>query len=191
MKKLFITTALLWLLIFFSCNKEYSFEGGGNPPPVDTIHPPPPPPPPSSPVCPACINAGEPALDEWSFKSGTWKLCGTSDSAIALGNRTAFTFFGPSACSVDTGMAITIYLNTDTLNRDLHNLTNNRAAFYCYERVTPSYIYMSQSSSNFTATITSYDHAAHIISGTFSGNVMRSDGSGAGVESGKFKVKLY
>lgn len=190
MRKFFLLTTLLWLLISFSCSKEYSFESGATPPPVDTIHPPPPPPP-SVPFCPACTSVTEPDLDEWSFKSGSWKVCGNSDSAIALGNRTAFTFFGPSACSVDTGMAITIYLNTDTLNRDLHNLTNNRAAFYCYERVTPSYIFMSQSSSNFTATITSYDHNAHTISGTFSGNVMRSDGSGAGVESGKFKVKLY
>ncbi|MCX6316423.1 MAG: hypothetical protein NTW29_03985 [Bacteroidetes bacterium] len=190
MRTLMLFILFLSMLINFSCDKEYSFEGGGNPPPRDTITPPPPPPPPF-PVCPACTNVTEPALDEWSFKSGGWKLCGTADSAIALGNRTAFTFFGPSACSVDTGMAITIYLNTDTLNRDLHNLTNNRAAFYCYERVTPSYIFMSQSSSNFSATITMYDHASHTISGTFSGNVMRTNGSGAGVESGKFKVKLY
>jgi hypothetical protein len=189
MRKFFLFTILLWLLISFSCSKEYSFEGGGNPPPADTIPPPPPPPP--FPVCPACTNVTEPALDEWSFKSGSWKVCGTADSAIALGNRTAFTFFGPSACSADTGMAITIYLINDTLNHDIHNLSNNRAAFYCYERITPSYIFMSQSGSNFSAAITRYDHAAHTISGTFSGNVMRSNGSGAGVESGKFNVKLY
>jgi hypothetical protein len=187
MRKLFLYAIVLYVLISFSCSKEYSFEGGGTPPPVDTIHPPPPP---QVPVCPACVNVTDPGVDQWSFKSGNWKLCGSADSAIAIGNRTAFTFFGPSACSADTGMVITVYVNNDTLNSDKHNLLNNRAAFYCYERITPSYIFMSQSSGSFTVDITSYDHASRTVSGTFSGNVLRSNGSGAGIEAGKFKVKI-
>lgn len=189
MQKLLLYS-LLMLLLWQGCAKEYSYEGGtvnirtdtttggggggtGN----------------TDPVCAACVNVTEPLTGEWSFRSGSWKLCGTADSAIALGNRTAFTFYGPSACSADTGMAITIYLN-DTLNRDRTNLLNNRGAFYCYDRVTPSYIFMSPTNGFFSVNITSYVHSTREVTGTFYGNVIRANGNGAGIESGKFKVKI-
>ncbi|MBL7749188.1 MAG: hypothetical protein JNM19_17245 [Chitinophagaceae bacterium] len=182
-----LSILVLIIIIFLGCDKEYSFEGGAMPPPRDTISVPPPP---AVPVCQACSSIQGSTLPEWKFKSGNWTICGKADTAIALGNRTTFTFFGPSACSVDTGMVITVYLNGDTLNRDRQNLQARTAAFYCYDRVTPSYIFMSQGSNSFSVTIDRYTHSTGIATGTFRGAVSRANGASASIDSGRFTVKL-
>ncbi len=181
-----ILYCVLLILLNQSCAKEYSHEGGPTNIRVDTITVPVV----VDPICPACINNNSPALSEWSFKSGNWKLCGIIDTAIVDPTRTAFTFFGPTSCSIDTGMVITIYLNNDTLNRDKQNLRIDRAGFYSYDRVTPSYIFMKQNSQTFSVTIDNYHHATKIATGTFSGTVSRANGAGASISSGKFQVKL-
>jgi hypothetical protein len=177
---------IIFLLLFQACAKEYSYEGGGTIVRLDTL----PIPIVTGPVCPACINNTTVSLSGWNFKSGNWEVCGMADTAIALGSRTSFTFFGPSTCSSDTGMVITVYLGNDTLNRDKQNLHINRAAFYCYDRVTPSYIYLSQNSSTFFVTIENYVHATGIVTGTFRGSVYRTNGAAASIDSGKFIVRL-
>jgi hypothetical protein len=187
-KIIFKKLSFLFCIFFLmtGCEKEYSFEGGGSRIIRDTI----PVPVITNPVCPACINNTAPGLSEWNFKSLNWKLCGRADTAIALGNRTAFTFFGPSTYSSDTGLVITVYLDNDTLNRDKQNLHIDRVAFYCYDRVTPSYIFMSQNSNTFSVTIENYHHATGIATGTFGGTVFRANGAAASIDSGRFKVKL-
>jgi len=176
----------LLTLLTLACTKEYSFEGSRINVRVDTL----PVPVNTDPVCPACTNSAAPGLSEWNFKSVNWKLCGRADTAIALGDRTSFTFFGPSTCSSDTGMVITVYLGNDTLNRDKQNLHIDRAAFYCYDRVTPSYIFMSQNSNMFSVIIENYNHATGIATGTFRGTVFRANGAAASIDSGRFKIKL-
>lgn len=188
--KIFFSILIFIIVLYAGCAKEYSFEGGGTPPPRDTIINPPPPPPPSVPVCHACNNIPGTAFPQWRFRSGNWVTCGSADTAIALGNRTTFTFFGPSACSVDTGMVITVYLNGDTLNRDRQNIQARTAAFYAYERVTPSYIFMSQGSNSFSVTIDRYTHSTGIVTGTFRGTVFRANGAAASIDSGRFTVRL-
>lgn len=182
---------LLLLFVFFagSCKKEYSYEGGAIPViSTDTVRVPVPVN--EFPLCPACTANTGSGLSQWTFKSGNSVLCGTLDTAISNPDRNAFTFFGPSSCSGDTGMVMTVYLITDSLNRDRTNITTYNNAFYFYERVTPSYIFMSHQGSGFTVTITSYDHQARICTGTFSGTAFRNNGGGASISSGKFKVKL-
>jgi hypothetical protein len=188
MVRLVIFLFLLLLLTQVSCNKEYSFEGDDVPVVADTI------PVPvvinEFPVCPACVANTGASVSEWNFKSRNSVLCGKADTAIINLERNAFTFFGPSSCSKDSGMVITVYLEGDSLNRDITNLTSSHNAFYYYDRVAPSYIFISQANSLFTVTITSYNHQSRIATGTFHGNVIRANGNGAGIESGKFTVKL-
>lgn len=175
-------------LVIAGCAKEYSYEGGEINVRVDTIrvpvgH--------TDPVCPACINNTIPQLSQWNFKSGNWLLCGEADTAIISPERTAFTFFGPSACSADTGMIISVYLEPEQrLDRDRNNITTNRNAFYCYDNVRPSYIFSSQSNVPFQVTIESYVHATRIATGTFNGNVKLANGGSANISFGRFKVKL-
>jgi len=177
----------VFVLLQINCAKEYSFEGGGRPVVRDTI------PVPvvinEFPICPECVTNTGTAISEWSFKSGNSVLCGTADTAIALGNRTAFTYFGPSSCSADTGIVMTIYLEGDTLNRDRMNLPA-KGAFYYYDRITPSYIFISQSNNFISVTINRYIHQTRIAECSFQGAVLRTNGASASITSGKFTVKL-
>lgn len=182
------------LLFFFSifliitgCAKEYSYEGGGSSIILDTI--PVPPVVPEFSVCPACITTTTTQLSDWKFKSGNSSFCGKADTAIINPFRNAFTFFGPSACSLDTGIVIRVYLENDTLNRDKSNLSA-KGSFYYYDNITPSYIFINRSSNLLSVTIESYEHLTRIATGTFQGTVVRANGSGALIKEGKFKVKI-
>ena len=176
------------VLLQFNCAKEYSFEGAGMGIIRDTI-PPPPPPLPEFSFCQACLTNNGTALSDWTFKTGISVLCGKADTAIALGNRTAFTYFGPSSCSADTGIVMTIYLEGDTLNKDRMNL-QAKGAFYYYDRITPSYIFISQSNNFISVTINRYIHQTRIAECSFQGAVLRTNGAGVSITSGKFTVKL-
>src|SRR6185503_9799701 len=172
-------------LIISGCKKEYSFEGANTN--NDTIVRPPGPPTGISynfPVCAYCNSLTTTELWTWSFKMENALLCGKLDTAIVINNRTVFTFFGPSACSIDTGMVITVYLENDTLNRDIPYLITNKVSFFYYDHVGPSYIFISQAYSPFSATIENYNHQTRIATGTFTGFARRSDGRYVSINSG-------
>ncbi|HMU47754.1 MAG TPA: hypothetical protein PKC72_15390 [Chitinophagaceae bacterium] len=178
------------LLLINSCKQEYSFEGGPPPPPQDTVILPPPPPP--SKVCPACIGQEDFIENKWSFRDDTLLCCGIIDTAIVAPARQGFTFYGPSACSNDTGMVITVPLEGQILNQNLSNITLTHTAFYYYDNVGQAYIYMSHQANPFTVHINSYDHATKLVTGTFEGYVYNARGPGGTmIRNGKFKVKLH
>ena len=188
--KIVAGAAMLLLLINNTgCSKEYSFEGGPVNAAPDSL-----PPPPIVRVLPFCsICATYPEtlkLNQWSLKAEQSEACGILDTAIINLERNSFTFFGPSACSGDTGLVMTVYLENDALNRDITNLTIDRVAFYYYDRVTPSYIYINNHNTVFSAHVDSYQHQSKILIGSFSGNVFRTNGTPAAITGGRFKIKL-
>ncbi len=179
-----ITASVVWLS---SCAKEYSIEGlptSG----FDTV---------IIPVsgqefkgCNLCVSSSGTGLSSWSFKIGNAQMCGEIDTAVVSPQRTAFTFYGPSSCSLDTGMVITVYLLGDTLNKDLQNISKERNVFYYYDRTVPSDILVSRQNVPFTVIIDNYDHQTKIANGRFEGNVFNATGGGTRITTGKFKVKL-
>ncbi len=187
-----IAAALYLFVLVVSCSKEYSCEGCSINTPADSLPIPTTPPVASElPVCLSCATYPDPVeLNQWSLKAQQSQACGSIDTAIINPERTAFTFYGPSACSADTGMVLTVYMESRVLNQDLSNITINRSSFYFYDRVTPSDIYMSRQTVVFPVHIDRYDHQTKIISGSFSGTVFRGNGSPASISAGKFKVKL-
>jgi len=189
MKNVLCFLVIVSLLFMASCRKEYSFEGNMTPPVDTTGTPASPPVTYNFSLCSICATSATTELSSWSFKMENILACGKADTAIMLGNRTAFTFFGPSLCSNDTGMVITVYLR-DTLNKNLSYISADKAAFYYYDHVTPSYIMMSQAYAPFSVTIQNYDHQTKIATGTFEGVALRSDGHWVSINSGKFKMKL-
>jgi hypothetical protein len=178
-------SALAFVLFYCSCTKEYSYEA--SPITTDTttiptvIQPY---------ICPACIGNETFQENKWSFRDNGLLRCGEIDTAISNPTRTGFTFYGPSACSKDTGMIMTILLDTLRLNRNISNVTYSMSAFYYYDNVGNTYIYMNRQQSPFTVTIESYTHADRMITGSFSGFGYRTATGGASINSGKFKVKL-
>lgn len=174
-------------VLMAGCAKEYSIEGlapGTNdtiiaPAIIKDI-----------PSCSLCTEIAGTTLSSWSFKINNSFLCGAIDTAIVSPARTAFTFYGPSTCSADSGMVITVYLLNDTLNKDRQNITLERNVFYYYDRVTPSDIYVSRQNIPFTVYIDQYVHQSKIATGRFEGNVFKTSGGGTRITSGKFQVKL-
>ncbi|HJW18445.1 MAG TPA: hypothetical protein VJ499_15055 [Flavisolibacter sp.] len=167
------------------CQKDYSFEGSPTPIP-DTL-------PVTSidfPSCTSCKNDDSLALWSWKFKLDNAFLCGHSDTAIINIERSSFTFFGPSSCSIDSGLVITVYLNPWVLDSDRSNINAGMVAFYYYDHVGNSYILMSQPNTAFTLTIEDYNNQTGITIGKFSGYAYLANGNIATITEGRFKVKL-
>ncbi len=190
---LYITCAFFLLCLelagFSGCIKEYSYEGG---PAQDTtsIQDTTPKPAIMFPVCAKCDGINDPLLSTWSFKYDTSFFCGNITRAIIAPDRTGFTFFGPSACSIDTGLVMTVYLGTDVLDRDKSGITSNEVIFEYYDNVTLTDIFMTNKLGTFSLTIDTYEHATGIAKGRFSGYVPAKNGEVVGIIDGKFEIKF-
>ena len=177
---------LIVVIILFSCKKEYSYEGGDIREIVDTtannI--------PTPYICPSCIGADAFIEGKWSMYNGTDFYCGLIDTAIAAPARNGFTFFGPSACSIDSGLVLTINTEPAFLNQDVFNATTTKVGMYYYDNAAQTYPFITQSGFQFSVTINSYVHQTKMMTGTFSGSVVKPNGVHTSVQ-GKFQVKVH
>ena len=175
------------------CAKEYSFEGakvdslstGGGDTVISQI-------PTASSQCSLCNPSDPIVLGHWSFKTGNVYQCGTfTNSGFFNGqSKTDFTFFGPSACSIDTGIVVSVYLPV-ALNRDQFNLTTQQTAFYYYDHHATADIYQSRHTAVFSVTVQSFIYATGIATGTFSGTVFAANGDSATITEGRFIAPLH
>jgi hypothetical protein len=197
---LFLPLIILVLLLQnTSCIKEYSIEGMHHdtlpPDTIVTIITPPVTTTPSVinfPQCSFCDSTDEITTGRWGFKVGNTYLCGSDDNSGFIGgpSKTAFTFFGPSACSADTGIVVSVYLPV-ALDQDRSNLTTNEAAFYYYHHNAPKDILISLHPSVFSVTVQSFINATGIVTGTFNGIAFTADGDTVHITEGRFKAKLH
>lgn len=182
------------LLIISSCVKEYSYEGGNQSPAIiDTTQP-------SAPdtstidvlpPCAACEGHDKFEENRWSFWAGSSFMCGIIDTAIVNPDRTALTFFGPTACSGDTSLAISVYLSPNVLNKSYQDLVSSYVAFHFTAKGSPVFVLTSRWGNPFTVTIDSYDYQTKMSSGTFTGIAFKADGNPILVHDAKFKVRLH
>lgn len=187
-----LTFLFISYAIFFSaCAKEFSYERQDVPVIIDStstdtsvVTPPAI----NLPVCEGCINFNSATDSSWSFTYGNEKVCGSITNAVITPGRDAFTFFGPSYCSLDSGMIITAYLGTDTLDRDKQNLTVNQVIFDYYDNVAPSDIFLSNPSQPFYLVIDKYTHSTHSAIGSFRGIVFTEAGRKDVITSGRFNI---
>ncbi len=180
----------IYCCCFSGCAKEYSFEGGRVPVRTDTIVTPPPVVP-APYFCASCTGRDLYEENRWSFYDNNIFFCGIIDTAIVAPLRSGFTFYGPSACTTDSGAVYTVtFENGERLDRDLVNITTRRGAFYYYDNPRLAYIYMNVSNTPFNFTIEEYNHQTKMARGYFSGMVRKENGGGTLISSGKFKVRL-
>ncbi len=170
--------------------KEYSYEGGPHNdtipiPQNDTIIKPAN----GFPFCSGCGSPNAPAILSWSFKYDGTLLCGTVTNSVITPERNGFTFFGPSTCSLDTGLVMTVFLDLDTLNGDRLNITTNSVALEYYDNTTLTNIFISNRHS-ISFTIESYVHATGIAKGSFKGYVKTKDSTQASITAGKFAIQF-
>ena len=185
-----ILTIYIQVSGFYGCTKEYSYEGG---PAIDTI---PVPildtaikPGTNFPFCPGCRSINTSTSLFWSFKYDTSLLCGSITNSVITPERSGFTFFGPSTCSSDTGLVMTVFLNTDSLNRDKFHITSNNASLEYYDNTVSSDILISNHHS-ISFTIDSYVHNTGIATGTFNGLVKTKDSTLIAIKDGKFTIQF-
>jgi hypothetical protein len=193
----FFFAFMILLLQSSGCIKEYSFEGALNDTtpvniPTDTLDTLMLPPAITFSQCSFCNAADEILLGHWSFKTGNAYLCGSfSNSGFFSGqSKTSFTFFGPSACSDDTGLVVSVYLPIP-LDQDRNDLTTNRTAFYYYDHNSPNDILASRPPSVFSVTVQSFVSATGIAIGTFSGIAFTATGDSMRITDGRFKALLH
>ena len=181
---------LMQLANFSGCVKEYSFEGS----PFDTI-------PTDSipddtatnklifPYCTGCDGKDDYIFDSWNFKYDTSFFCGSiTRGIIEPEHRMAFTFFGPSSCSADTGLIMTVYLDVP-LNADVSNITVHHVIFQYYNNLdTQQDIFVSSDLRPFTLFIEQYTQSTGIIKGSFSGFVDTDRNTVVEIKNGKFVV---
>jgi hypothetical protein len=173
------------------CEKDYSYEGGDtttiiSDPILDSILPAG-----EFPVCSLCHPTEDLTIGTWSFKMGNSYLCGGTTNSGFFGGYTKMdiTFFGPSACSIDTGLVMSIFLPVP-LDQDRYNIDATYAAFYYYDHHAPKDIFDSEPEKPFTVTVRSFILSTGIATGTFSGTVFKANGDTAFVAEGRYKVKI-
>ncbi len=103
--------------------------------------------------------------------------------------KNGYTFFGPSACSIDTDLVISAYFPV-TLDAGRFNITATNTAFYYYDHNAPEDIMDSRPGEAFSVTIGSFIYATGIATGTFSGTVFKANGDSVFVHDGKYKVYI-
>jgi hypothetical protein len=199
-RKLFYILLAFTLYYFASisisgCAKEYSYEGGPGPDTTPSVTDTPPPIDDTIaldlPVCDACKITADTSGYTWNFEYNSNKLCGNITDAVITPDRHGFTFFGPSACSLDTGIVFTVYLKTgDTLNRDRTNVFTDDVYFEYYDNISDIDVFASDLTHRMGLTITNYDDATGTAIGTFSGVATSKLNTVAIINSGNFIIKF-
>jgi hypothetical protein len=139
--------------------------------------------------CNRCNPSDELTVGSWNFKTGNSYVCGhTTNSGFFAGDtKKDITFFGPSECSVDTGLVIGAFFSLP-LNQDRYNLTTTQVEFYYYDHNAPKNIFISQPQKTLSVTIQSFIYQTRIAIGSFTGTVFKANGDTAFINDGKFKV---
>jgi hypothetical protein len=179
-KLVHIIPVIVFSSIIIGCAKEYSYQARPVIPDSLVVNTP-------AWTCPDCVGRDSQIVSRWSFHHESSLRCGMIDTARVNAERTAFTFFGPYACSADTGIIISAYLDGNVLNKDLFNISTQNGAFYFYDNIAPSTILISHSA-NFNVVVESYIHQTRIMTGKFSGIVYYATGATSYISDGKFKV---
>lgn len=188
----FLFISFITVILLAACARENSFEGNAIPPRPDTTQggggggggttPPPG-------ICKLCVGNDIQAENKWSLHAGSILYCGKIDTVIVLGDRAVFTFFGPSSCSTDSGMVVTVYMDGLRLDHDITSSTVNRVSFFYYDHVAPSYMLQSQANIPFSLTIDEYNHTTRMMRGTFRGVAFTTGGISVPVTDGKFMAR--
>lgn len=171
------------------CTKEYSYERqpvdstGTVPDSTDTI------PNVIYSQCPLCKKDPGYVLGEWSFMIDTFTFCGIVTGEVMLSERTAFTFFGPSACSDDSGLIITCYMD-EPFAEEATYVSVDLVTLRYYNHPGGKDMLQADASLGFALVIQSYSKATGVMRGIFSGNVLTDRNTIKRISNGKFEIKF-
>lgn len=127
-------------------------------------------------ICAPCNGADDFIEGKWSFYNGCRFFCGIVDTTIAAPQQNGFTFFGPPACSPDSGLVMTISVEPVILNQDISNSTTTKVGTCYYDPAGQTHPFISQAGYHFSVTIDSYIYQIKIMTGTFTTFVFKPNG---------------
>jgi hypothetical protein len=182
------------LLVVLACSstsclkEEYSYEGGPAPPvdstnttvTIDTTQA-------TTTVLKCMLCQPSPVVQhmQWHFMyNGVSALCGAVTKAVLSPEKNAMTFFGPSACSIDTGLIMTVFFDT-LLDQDRENVPAARAVLQYYNKNSADDVFRA-SYINFV--IDQFMQATKTATGHFSAHAFTPSGTRVSVESGTFNI---
>ena len=180
----FIVALPVWLLLTTGCGKEYSYEW--QPELANTV---------VVPQTPAVVASCH-ACKTTTLPDSSWRLtfdgvvyCGVVDKAIITPERTAFTFFGPSFCSPDSGFVASVAIENGRLDSDKTGVWARLGCYY-YDNINQTYLFMSEPSKPLRLTIARYEHQTRTATGTFSGVITDANGVMREVKKGEFHFRF-
>ena len=177
------------------CAKEFSFEGSDTTHLIDSLIKPEQVPTASFGGCSLCKPGAPLALNTWDFSINDIYFCGgtTNQGFIGTNNsdnkKTTFTFFGPSFCSNDSGLVMTVYLPLP-FDIDRADVDATLVAFYYYDHQSTQNLYISRKESFFHLQVHSYIASTNIATGTFGGVVYKANNDSVLVKNGRFRIEL-
>lgn len=192
----FFLIAILLTLSWWSstgCSKEYSYEGGAisdssNFAPLpdttrrDSLQFLP---------CNLCVaDSFGKTVDTWRIQLPHSKACGNFTRTVITPTRDAFTFFGPSACSADSGIILNSFWSPLVFDRDLKNVSTQRTAFYYYDRIGNTYVLERKTGQVMTIVIEEYSHSTGIAKGYSFGEAQTANGKLVRVSDIRFVIKI-
>ncbi len=197
-KPYFVIGLFIWFCFITcgisSCKKEYSFEGNAvnsdttrlqdtsivRDTSISAIQ---------FATCKGCNTIDTASGSHWSFQVGEVKLCGGVTRAVISPDSLGMTFFGPSLCSIDSGLIITVFFLENTFNKNQINIIASRASLQYYDNITPSDVMVSKRPNVFNLTILNFTPAVG-FSGVFNGWVIDRLGKLVKVDNGKFIIRF-
>ena len=142
------------------------------------------------PPCAICKSATPIMTGQWNFKYDTSFLCGSVTNVVMTPDKTAFTFFGPSACTVGTGLIITASFDQLSLDHDLSNVMSRQVIMQYYNNNGGKDIFISGPGTKFSITILQFDSRTGVAIGQFNGTVLTANGQLATINAGNFKIQF-
>jgi hypothetical protein len=142
------------------------------------------------PPCNVCKHATSLSTGQWNFKYDTSFLCGTVTNVVMTPDKTAFTFFGPSSCTVGTGLIITASFDQLSLDRDLAGVMSRQVTMQYYNNNGGKDIFISGPGTKFSITINQFDSRTGVAIGQFNGTVLTANDQLATITAGNFKIQF-
>ncbi|HMP91237.1 MAG TPA: hypothetical protein PKD90_00055 [Phnomibacter sp.] len=183
-----VAAVSLLLILLPSCAKEYSYQAGTTVAPwPDTafgtvsqkI---------KIPACSRCDSLMATTPFFWQFTLAGSRLCGPVTKGLMSTTRTGFTFFGPSACSPDSGLIIEAFFDPVQFTSNQANLATRASNLFYYDNLTNGFAVRSQLPYTLTLFMDSYQHDSRIGEGRFTGILFNTKGDTASIQHGYFKV---
>ena len=123
----------------------------------------------------------------WQFMTGPSAMCGPVTNALLSRDKKALTFFGPSACTIDTGLIMTAFFDTP-LDGDRAEVVATRAVLQYYNKNAAEDVFRSDPNHRFTFIIIQYTEATQTATGQFRGYAYTPNSTAILVESGTFNI---